>query len=251
MDKDDKEVHLQKQRRWIRLESRAPAHYRIDSEDTFRAGLIKDISEGGIKLETDRQVPLGTILWLVIQLPLHIKSLKTKAEVVSTRGIEANGSCEIGVRFLDIRERTRSRIASYIDEITGDVEGEEEGQAGGGIAPALEEKKGLTVPDNQQAGTKEADISALIEEIEALEMFIDEEKGICRLGKLAAFSFHDLKGCPPLMLGLKFGEAVAEPLLKKYGLSEEEMEKVMEKCKNKLRALGTRYYLHTLKRKEG
>ena len=251
MGKDSKEARLQKQRRWMRLESRASIHYRIGSEDTFKAGLARDISEGGIKFETNRWIPLQTILWLVIQLPLQVKSLKTKAEVVSAREAETNGSYEIGARFLDIRERTRSRIACYIDEITSDVEGEEEKETGRGIVQVLGERGGLTIPDNRQAGTKEADVSALIEEIEALEMLIDEEKGICQLGKLATFSFHDLKGCPPLMLGLKFGEAVAEPLLKKYGLNEEEMEKVMERCKKKFKALGTRYYIHTLKRKEG
>ncbi|MCD5402013.1 PilZ domain-containing protein, partial [candidate division NPL-UPA2 bacterium] len=111
MGKDSKEARLQKQRRWMRLESRASIHYRIGSEDTFKAGLARDISEGGIKFETNRWIPLQTILWLVIQLPLQVKSLKTKAEVVSAREAETNGSYEIGARFLDIRERTRSRIA--------------------------------------------------------------------------------------------------------------------------------------------
>lgn len=251
MNKDSKEAHLQKQRRWMRLESRVHIHYRIDSEETFKAGVARDISEGGIKFETNRQIPLRTILWLAIQLPLYIKSLKTKAEIVSAYEAEANGSYEIGVRFLDIGERTRSRIACYIDEITGDVKDEDKMGADREIAQVLEEKEDLTIPDNRQVRTKEVGISALIKEIEALEMVFDEEKGICQLGKLAALSFHDLKGCPPLMLGLKFKEAVVEPLLGKYGLNEEEMEEVMERCKKKFKALGARYYIHAIKRREG
>lgn len=254
MGEDSKEARSQEQRKWIRLECRVPVHYRIDSEDTFKAGLARDISEVGIKFEANRQIPLQTILWLAIQLPLHIRPLKTRAEVVSAREGETNGSYEIGVRFLDVRKRVRNHIARYIDEITSDVKGDEERETDGEIARILEGRENLTVPDNRQVetkGEKELNISALIEEIEALEMIINEEKGTCQLGKLATLSFHDLKGCPPLMLGLKFKKAVAEPLLKKYGLNGEEMKKVMDRCKKKFKALGTKYYIHTLKGKEG
>lgn len=259
MSEDSKEARSQEQREWVRLECRAHVHYRVDSEGTFKAGLASDISEGGIKFEADRQIPLRTILRLVIQLPLPIKPLKTRAEVVSAREGKTGGSYKIGVRFLDIGERAKGRIAHYIDEITSDVEREEENETDKRGVRVLEERENLTVPDHRQVGLsavpaqagtkekKESNTSALIEEVEALEMIINEEKGIYQLGELATFSFHDFKGCPPLMLGLKFKEAVTEPLLRKYGLKEEEVKEAMEGCKKKFKALGTRCYIHALK----
>ncbi len=248
MSEDIQEIRLQQQRKWTRLECRAHIHYRIGSAGTFKAGLASDISEGGIKFEAGRRIPPRTVLWLVIQLPLHIKSIKTKAEVVSACETEINGTYEIGVRFLGIRKNAQQRIARYIDEITSEVDEDEAGFEGIETLGAETESLPATgqIKSEKEKG---ADIPALIEEIKALRLIIDEEKETCQLGKLATFSFPELKGCPPLMLGLKFAEAVAEPLLKRYGLKAEEMEEAMEKCKKKFKALGTTYYVHVLKRK--
>ncbi len=248
MGENNKVTDLQKQRGWVRLECRVPVHYRIDSEKTLKAGLARDIGEGGVKFEADRRVPPQTILWLAIQLPVYIKPLKTKAEVVSVCETGTVGSYEIGVRFLDMGKTARSRIARYIDDIMSEVEGEEDIDET--TIEGLKEREVLTAPDIRQVEVKEEkgpDISALIKEIEALEMIFDEENGTCQLGKLATLSCRTLKGCPPLMLGIKFREAVGKPLLKKYGLDEKEGKKVMERCKKKFKALGTRYYIHTLK----
>jgi len=248
MSEKNKVTHLQKQRGWVRLECRVPIHYRIDSEKTLKAGLARDIGEGGVKFEADKQVPLQTILWLAIQLPVYIKPLKTKAEVVSVREIKTVGSYEIGVRFLDMGKTAKSRIARYIDEITSEAEGEED--IGETIIEGLEEREVLTVPALRQVKAKREkgpDISALIKEIEALEIIFDEENGTCQLGKIATLSCRNLKGCPPLMLGIKFREAIGKPLLKKYGLDEKEGKKILEKCKKKFKALGTKYYIHALR----
>ena len=165
MDKDNqKKTRLQEQRKWIRLECRVPVHYRIDSENTFKAGLARDISEVGVKFEANEQIPLGTILRLAIQLPLHVRPLKTRAEVVSARKAETDGGYRVGVRFLDVRQRVKDRIARYIDEITSDVEGGEEKETDRGFARALEEGENLAV-----AGNRQVDLSAVAAQAETKE----------------------------------------------------------------------------------
>ena len=257
MSKNGQESHSQEQRGWVRLECLVPVHYRIDSENTFKAGLASDISEGGVKFEANKRIPLQAVLRLAIQLPSSVRPLKVKAKVVSVHEAETNGSYKIGARFLDIKEKVRSRISRYIDEITSDIEEEEEEDENeknmAEVMRILEEKGSSTVPGARQGDLKkkkEVDVSALTEEIESLEITIDEEKKICHVGKLAVLPFRELDGCPPLMLGLKFREAVMEPLLGKHGLKEEEIKEVMERCKKKFKSLGTRYYIHAINRKE-
>ncbi len=258
MDKDslNRENRSPEQRALARLECRVFVHYRIESEDTFKAGLARDISEGGIKFEAGSPIPPHTLLRLTIQLPLHRRLLKARAEVVSTRESGANGSYHIGAKFLDMGKKDMKMIVRYMDDITSDVEGEDAKETDRESPQIFEESGNLSLPAGAQVELpavpaqaetkeeKEAALSALIEEIEALEMTINEEREICQLGELAILSFHDLKRYPPLMLGLKFREAVTEPLLRKYGLNEEEMNKVMERCKKKFKNLGTRYYIN-------
>ena len=259
MSKDSKETPSREQRALARLECRVFVHYRIEAEDTFKAGLARDISEGGIKFEAGWPIPPHTVLRLAIQLPLHRRLLKAKAEVVSANESGANGSYDIGAKFLDIGKKDMKIIARYMDDITSDLEGEYSEEPEREIPQVFAEREDLSVPAGGRADLaagpekvetkeeKEAEISALIEEIEALEITINKEREICRLGELATLSFHDLKRYPPLMLGLKFREAVTEPLLRKYGLKEEEVTEAMERCKKKFKALGTRCYIHALK----
>ncbi len=261
MSKDSKEARSPEQRALARLECRVFVHYRIESEDTFKAGLARDISEGGIKFEAGRAIPPHTILRLAIQLPLHRRLLKARAEVVSASESGINGSYDIGAKFLDMEKKDMKMIVRYMDDITSDIDGEDAKETDRESPQIFEERGRLSMPAGDQAdlpavpaqaetkGGKEADISALIEEIEALEITIDKERETCQLGELATLSFHDLKRYPPLMLGLKFREAVTEPLLRKYGLNEEEMKEVMERCKKKFKSLGTRYYIIALRRR--
>ena len=151
MSKDSKETPSREQRALARLECRVFVHYRIEAEDTFKAGLARDIGEGGIKFEAGWPIPPHTVLRLAIQLPLHRGLLKAKAEVVSANESGANGSYDIGAKFLDIGKKDMKMIARYIDDITSNLEGEYSEEPEREIPQVFAERGDLSVPAGGRA----------------------------------------------------------------------------------------------------
>ena len=85
--------------------------------------------------------------------------------------------------------------------------------------------------------------------MESLELTVDEEKKVYRIGSLTTLSFKDLKGCNSVMCTDKIKEAVKDSLLKKYDVESEELDKKFPDFKKKFRSFGIHCYIHILKQK--
>lgn len=71
----------------------------------------REISLGGLFLETDRPFAKGTTLHLEFQVPGTDHLVKAKAEVVRL------GDQGIGVRFLSTDARSKELIAAYVEKL--------------------------------------------------------------------------------------------------------------------------------------
>ena len=75
-------------------------------------GRVISISEGGAFVLTDKPLPEGAELSLVLSVPGVEEAIKAKARVVYTRGGAEPG---MGVVFVDLPDSDRSRIRLYVD----------------------------------------------------------------------------------------------------------------------------------------
>ena len=104
-------------------------------------------------------------------------------------------------------------------------------------------------PEVKEEVEVESHMSLIEKEIEALDLTVDEENKVYRLGNLATLDFKDLQGCNPVMAAVKIKEAVKEVFLKKYEVKPDELEKKLDKLKKKFRTFGTHCYVRTIKQK--
>lgn len=87
-------------------------------DDEFGEGLFyvysTDISMGGLFLESDIPVKLGTMLFLSFIIPGHKRPVRATGEVVRKTGILDGVSTGMGVRFVGISELTRARLEEFL-----------------------------------------------------------------------------------------------------------------------------------------
>lgn len=105
-----------------RLNLRRPWRSKIILEDEFGTGLIylysKDISVGGVLLESVPPIKLGSQLFLSFFLPGEKRPLRITGQIV--RFVEHAGAdfsrthSEAGVRFLDLDGPTLRRLSDFI-----------------------------------------------------------------------------------------------------------------------------------------
>lgn len=80
-------------------------------EPPFNKGYIKDISEGGLRMDVTTKIDISTIILLNFTLPdesFNLKNIGAKVVWVE-RG-------KIGVEFIDLRINEKEIIKNYIEE---------------------------------------------------------------------------------------------------------------------------------------
>lgn len=84
----------------------------ISSGDNFYAGRTRDMSEGGLFIETDVDLPVGSVI--SVQLGLLKRKFSLRAEVTwvlgNDRAVEG-----VGVRFLDLTDAAAKRIQTFME----------------------------------------------------------------------------------------------------------------------------------------
>lgn len=84
----------------------------FQSENNFFSAKTRDISAGGLFIDTAANVPIGT----TIRVDLHLlkSRLRLMAEVAWVLLDDDGESIGVGVRFLDVPEADRQRIQAFM-----------------------------------------------------------------------------------------------------------------------------------------
>lgn len=86
---------------------------KIESNKTF-LGIIKDISGGGVLLNSTLSLPVGTVL--VFELELDNNKFLLTIRVLRNLENENNGTRDLGCQFIGIDETDRQMIISYCNK---------------------------------------------------------------------------------------------------------------------------------------
>ena len=106
-----KQLLEQRTRTNERVEGPGEAHFQLDANDIICP--IGDLSQTGMLLSTDHEIPDGTEIKVEFELPGSKKPIRIKGTVVRTlRSLnQTNG---VGIRFLEFLGDSERRLARYI-----------------------------------------------------------------------------------------------------------------------------------------
>lgn len=89
-------------------------------EDEYGDGIFylysTDISLGGIFLETDVPLKMGSLMFLSLIIPEHKRPLHLTGEVVRIIEMGENAKSGIGIRWMGMNERTLSDLKNFLAE---------------------------------------------------------------------------------------------------------------------------------------
>ncbi|HHW56566.1 MAG TPA: flagellar brake protein [Clostridia bacterium] len=106
-------VERLQRRQYFRLEKLIPFTYTIGgNEEKIYKGIIQDISGGGLKCRVDNKLEVGTVINCTFNLD---EEITVNGKVVRYEELLEKGY-EVGICYLDIDEKTREKIISYIFE---------------------------------------------------------------------------------------------------------------------------------------
>ena len=83
----------------------------LSSEDNFYAGAARDISLGGLYVESATSMPIGTEVTAILRLPSKVLSLR--AEVVWSVGKGAQ-TVGMGLRFVNLPALAKREIEAFM-----------------------------------------------------------------------------------------------------------------------------------------
>lgn len=87
----------------------------MTSGHNFFSTRTRDASEGGLFIETDLPLPIGSQLHVLIRLP-GTPGIDAAAEVAWALSDDAGQPAGLGVRFLSMPERSRQTIQRFMTE---------------------------------------------------------------------------------------------------------------------------------------
>jgi len=103
-------MNFQERRKYPRIKLITKvAHIR---EDKFHYFYSRDLSAGGIFLETDHPYPVGTELGLEFPLPEVSERIRVKGKVV--RVVETSEQYKGGIKFEEMDSETSALLADFI-----------------------------------------------------------------------------------------------------------------------------------------
>jgi hypothetical protein len=80
----------------------------LDSMAAYHSACCRDVSAGGILVQADQPLSVGTRLELYFELPTGI-AVETEAVVVRAEGRE------LGLRFIELDSTTRAALVAYCE----------------------------------------------------------------------------------------------------------------------------------------
>ncbi len=96
-------VVTQEKRRFARVSFREPVQFKAAKDTVFSGSLAYDISEEGLRFQTDNFIPLNESLMLELKLDIE-KSLSLHGKVIWVQMVPHSDRYQIGVKFDDSRE---------------------------------------------------------------------------------------------------------------------------------------------------
>jgi uncharacterized protein (TIGR02266 family) len=102
----------------------------LSSDDNFYAGAARDISVGGLYVETEAGLPIGTEVTALLKLPSKVLSLRAEVVWAVTKGSKTTG---MGLRFLNMPAPAKREIEAFMllrQPISFAVEDADESDAG-------------------------------------------------------------------------------------------------------------------------
>ena len=112
---------------------RAPrVEYELPVAYSSVAGFVTDwavnLSRGGLYINTDKPMPVDTVVRLLVTLPGAHFPVELKGRVTRVNATGVPGSHEspgMGVEFLDVDDDKRSRIEEFVERLRSELPAEE------------------------------------------------------------------------------------------------------------------------------
>ena len=86
----------------------------VGSESNFYLGVTENISEGGVFISSDSQIPLGTVVTLKFVLPSG--TVSATGEVRWHRPQTSTQSSGVGVRFTNLSDEDKERVMAFLEK---------------------------------------------------------------------------------------------------------------------------------------
>ncbi|MET0593282.1 MAG: PilZ domain-containing protein [Polyangiaceae bacterium] len=83
----------------------------LSSEDNFYAGAARDISVGGLYVESATAVPIGTEVTAILRLPSKVLSLRAEVVWSVAKGAQTVG---MGLRFVNLPSLAKREIEAFM-----------------------------------------------------------------------------------------------------------------------------------------
>jgi uncharacterized protein (TIGR02266 family) len=99
-----------------RIEVDAEVHVRVSRQHASAWGVVRDLSRGGVFVESNGKLPLTTEVELAFRLPNTPKPIRPTAQVMWTGRHPVSGTPGMGLRFLALDRMSTGRIDAYIHE---------------------------------------------------------------------------------------------------------------------------------------
>ena len=94
---------------------------RLSREHASAWGMVRDLSRGGVFVESNGKLPLNSEVDLTFRLPNARKSIRPTAQVMWTGCHPVSGAPGMGLRFLALDRMSTGRIDEYLDERSAPV----------------------------------------------------------------------------------------------------------------------------------
>ncbi len=103
-----------------RIFPRKELRTKVVFEDEFGGGLFyvysTDLSMGGMLLESDIPLKIGSLIFISFFLPPHKRPLRVTAEVIRKHGEEGKARSGTGVRFVGLGEGAAKRLEEFLGD---------------------------------------------------------------------------------------------------------------------------------------
>ncbi|MFP2958100.1 TIGR02266 family protein [Myxococcus sp. 1LA] len=110
-----------------RLEYELPVAYR--SVSGFVTDWAVNLSKGGLYINTDKPLPVDTVVRLLVTLPGAHFPVELKGRVTRTNpvGVPSPQSPGMALEFLDVDDDKRSRIEEFVERLRSELPPDEPG----------------------------------------------------------------------------------------------------------------------------
>jgi c-di-GMP-binding flagellar brake protein YcgR len=101
-------------RRYVRVAVHAAITYTVDGQSEARTAQARDLGGGGIRIATDEDLPLGSVLLLRFPLPEAEREVMVRGRIVLSFYNAEDKRYLHGVAFTQIDPRDQEEIIKYV-----------------------------------------------------------------------------------------------------------------------------------------